>query len=175
LPPERRAKRLGTAFDADELLAMEGDIDQGRELYFQSQDVTCRRCHTIGDQGTAVGPDLSSIGIERTRIEVLESILRPSAKIDPKYQSQAVVTVDGVVVSGLITHRDDRSVTIVEATGKPRTIANEEIESIRPMQKSSMPDLQLSEFTPQQAADLLAFLFAQKAPIRPAAGPASDD
>lgn len=165
LPPERRAKRLGTAIDADALLAMKGDVEKGRDLYFQSQDVTCQRCHKIGEQGTAVGPDLSSIGLQRTPTEILDSILRPSAKIDPKYQSQVVVTIDGRAVSGLVTHRDYESVTIVEATGKPMTIASDDIETIRAMPKSVMPDLQLAEFTAQQAADLLAFLSAQRAPL----------
>jgi putative heme-binding domain-containing protein len=165
LPEERRVKRLGTSIDAKALLAIRGDVDAGRDQYFGSADVSCRQCHRIGDQGVAVGPDLSSIGIQRTPAEILDSILHPSAKIDPKYQGKLVLTVDGAVVSGLVVSENDQSITVVEASGKARKIPRDEIETVKPLQKSVMPDLMFAEFTAQQAADLLAFLVDQKKPV----------
>jgi putative heme-binding domain-containing protein len=79
------------------------------------------------------------------------------------------LTVDGAVVAGLVTSEDANSITIVDASGKGRTIANDEIEAINPLQKSVMPDMQFAEFTAQQAAELLAFLVAQRKPVPPAA------
>ncbi len=165
LPEERRVKRLGTSIDAKALLAIRGDVNAGREQYFGSADVSCRQCHRIGDQGVAVGPDLSSIGLQRTPAEILDSILHPSAKIDPKYQGKILLTVDGAVVSGLVISENDHSITVVEASGKARTMPRDEIETVKPLEKSVMPDLMFAEFTSQQAADLLAFLVDQKKPV----------
>jgi putative heme-binding domain-containing protein len=165
LPEERRVKRLGTSIDANALLAMTGDVAAGRQMFFKSADVNCRQCHKIGDQGVEVGPDLSSVGIQRTPAEILDSILHPSAKIDPKYQGKLVLTVDGAVVSGLVVTENDQSITIVEPSGKARSMNQNEIETIKPLEKSVMPDLMLAEFTAEQAADLLAFLVEQKKPV----------
>lgn len=165
LPEEKRIKRLGTSIDVEALLAIEGNASAGAKMYFESADVSCRQCHQVGQRGIAVGPDLSSIGIQRSRKEILESILRPSDKIEPKYQGKLVLTYDGELVSGLITAQSDETITIVEASGKPRVIASDDVDVIKSMQKSVMPDLMLAEFTSQQAADLLAFLSAQKKPL----------
>lgn len=165
LPRERRTKRLGPTINSEALLAIEGDAESGKKLFFTASDVNCRQCHRIGDSGVAVGPDLSSIGIERTREEILESLVRPSAKIDAKYRGTLVLTSDGSVISGLVLSDTDHSMTIVEPSGKSRTLASDHIESVRTMEKSVMPEFLLSEFTAQQAADLLAFLVAQKQPV----------
>ncbi len=161
LPESRRLKRLGTSMNTEALLSMKGDAEQGRELYFTSSGVTCRACHRIGQQGNAVGPDLSGIALQRTPNEILDSILRPSAIIDAKYRGRMILTVDGTVLTGLVTEETDDSLIIVDAAGKPQTISRDDIDVSKPLEKSVMPDLLLAEFTAQQAADLLAFLNVQ--------------
>ena len=42
---------------------------------------------TNGDRGGAVGPELTTIGKQRSREELLESMLEPSRRIDPKYSA----------------------------------------------------------------------------------------
>ncbi len=165
LPAERRVKRLGTSIDATSLLAMRGDVDAGGKLFFDSADISCRQCHRIGNRGVAVGPDLDSIGIQRTKAEILDSILQPSATIDAKYRGKLLLTFDGSLVSGLVVSETQESMQVVEPSGKTRTLLVDDIESIKPMTKSVMPDMLFSEFTAQQAADLLAFLAAQKRPL----------
>ncbi len=164
LPEERRVKRLGPSIDAQPLLAMTGDVDAGRALFVSASDVNCRQCHQIAGVGTAVGPDLSGIGATQKPAEILESILKPSAKIDMKYRGKLLLTVDGVTMAGMVVEENPESMTIVEASGKPTTIPQAEIELIKPMDASVMPERLLSEFTAQQAADLLAYLAAQKQP-----------
>ena len=163
LPEERRVKRLGTTIDAADAVGDRREMwRQGRELFFNASDVNCRQCHQIAGKGIAVGPDLSGIGATQKPAEILESILRPSAKIDAKYRGKLLLTVDGVTVAGMVVREDPESITIVEASGKPTTIPQDEIELIKPMDASVMPERLLSEFTAEQAANLLAFLAAQK-------------
>ncbi|NNE00149.1 MAG: hypothetical protein HKN47_22750, partial [Pirellulaceae bacterium] len=88
LPESQRVKRLGPTINADALLAIAGSSERGRQLFEQSKEINCRQCHRIGAVGKNVGPDLSSLGIQRTTREILASILDPSDKIEPKYRAR---------------------------------------------------------------------------------------
>ena len=162
LPEHLRVKRLGNSIDESALLALTGNAESGRKMFVEATDVNCRQCHRIGETGVSVGPDLSGVGAQRSRAEILRSLVSPSEKIDEKYRGKTVLTIDGEIVAGMVVKEDEQTLTLVEASGKQRTIPQADIESVKVMQKSVMPDLLLAEFTAQQAADLLAFLFEQK-------------
>ena len=164
LPEERRVKRLGNSIDAEKLLAIEGDAERGRELFWSSSDVTCKQCHRVGDQGVAVGPDFNDIGLLRTPAEILASLLEPSAKVDAKYQTSIVLTAAGSVVSGVITKETDKAIHIVDASGKEQIVPANQVEAKKKSPTSTMPDRLLAGFTAQQVADLLAYLSQQKKP-----------
>lgn len=157
LPVERRKKRMGSAINAETILATSGDADRGRRLYFET-DLVCKQCHQINGQGQMIGPDLSKIGADRKREEILESLIDSSAKIDMKYRGQIVVTADGDVISGLVVSESAEKMVLVDAQGKTHTVLDEDIEESRVMKKSLMPDQLLAELTVQEAADLLEFL-----------------
>ncbi|WP_167546667.1 PQQ-dependent sugar dehydrogenase [Stieleria maiorica] len=163
LPEDQRVARLGATIDEAALLAIEGSAERGKQLFEQAKEINCRLCHRIGSVGQNVGPDLSGIGTQRTPVELLASLLRPSEQIDPKYRSRKVLTSDGEVVVGIVTAENEDQLTIADATGKTRTMATDDIELMEPSSKSVMPDQLLAGMTPQQAADLLAFLASQRA------------
>jgi hypothetical protein len=64
-----------------------------------------------------------------------------------------------------VVSEDTDSISLVEASGKPIVIHRDDIETIKPMNVSVMPERILAEFTAQQAADMMAFLSAQKQPV----------
>jgi putative heme-binding domain-containing protein len=162
LPPERRVRRLGTSFEVASLLAKKGNADQGRQLFAKASGVTCRKCHMIDRQGGKIGPDLSGIGRKLRPSEILENIIAPSKRIDPKYANWIVATTLGTIDSGLLIQQSASQVVLRDVNGKDKTIPREDIELMRPLQKSIMPEMLLADFTADQAADLLAFLQTQK-------------
>lgn len=162
VPEEQRVKRLGTVIKPDAILAMTGNAIRGRQLYFEAAGVQCRNCHKIGDQGKALGPDLTAIGKKLDRPKLLESILQPSLTIDPKFATYLVETADGLVHSGLLVLRTEAEVVLQSADGKEIRVPASGIERFAPQQKSLMPDLLLQEMTAQQVADLLEFLSGLK-------------
>ncbi|MEM9368596.1 MAG: carbohydrate-binding family 9-like protein [Planctomycetota bacterium] len=162
LPASQRSERLGDLVDADALLAKAGDVGRGRVLFHEAEGVSCRQCHRVAGKGMQVGPDLDAIAKERSAVEILQSILDPSAKVDAKYRGTTLLTVDGQVIAGLKTKESEELVEIVDAAGKRHRILQEDIEDESPMQKSMMPERLLADFTPQQAADLLAYLRSLK-------------
>ena len=81
---EKGQRKLGSNPRPATILACKGDAGRGEKLFW-SQTVNCGKCHRVGDRGTPIGPDLSSIGKLRTTEDLLESLLSPSRKIEPKY------------------------------------------------------------------------------------------
>ncbi len=162
VPEERRAERLGDTIDAGRLLALDGDAGRGLRLW-ESAALSCRGCHapSSGDAASPrepVGPDLVGLGTRATPPEILESILHPSRKIDPKHAAWHVETVDGRVVTGLLVERGADAVVIRDERGIDRRFDRGEIEALSPQPRSLMPDGLLRGLTPGEAADLLAFL-----------------
>jgi uncharacterized repeat protein (TIGR03806 family) len=162
LPESARTKTLGSTINGSDLLALDGNPGRGRKLYLTAEGMLCRSCHKVGDQGKALGPDLTHIGKRYSPAEILENILEPSKKIDPKYQTWLVQTDDGKVHSGLLKSRTDQEVVVVDAKGNDIRLATGDIELIVAQKKSLMPELQLRGLTPQDAADLLAWLVSLK-------------
>jgi putative heme-binding domain-containing protein len=154
-------RKLGSSPRPRTILALEGDPGRG-EILFWTEKMTCGNCHKIGSRGTAVGPDLSEIGKQRTRADILESILEPSRRIEPKYATYVAQTTDGRSFTGLLVKRDAKAVVLRDAQNKEVTIAAKKVEELRPSRLSLMPDGLLAGLTAQEAADLLEYLATRK-------------
>jgi putative heme-binding domain-containing protein len=154
-------RKLGPNPRPATILAVKGDAVRGEKLFW-SQEVHCGNCHKVGERGKSVGPDLSTIGKLRTRPDLLESMLQPSRRIEPKFSGFAVRTLDGKSVTGIMLKRDEKEVVIRDAEGKDFTFAASDVESMRPLRISLMPDGQMGSLTAQHAADLLEYLTQRK-------------
>jgi putative heme-binding domain-containing protein len=153
----RNGRKLGSNPRPRAVLALDGDARRGERLFW-SQPNQCGTCHRIGDRGTSVGPDLSTIGKLRSRDDLLESLLEPSRRIETKYATYVAATSDGHSLSGLLVKRDEGSVVLRDSKGKDSILATNDVEELRPSRVSLMPDGQLAELTAQEAADLVAYL-----------------
>jgi putative heme-binding domain-containing protein len=158
---DRGESKLGSNPRPRTILSIKGDSNRGEHLFW-SKSLDCGSCHKIGDRGTSVGPDLSSIGKLRSREDLLESILEPSRRIEPQYGTYVASTIDGRLLTGLLVKRTDTDVVLRDAHNKEVTLPANTIEQLRPSLTSIMPDGQLSALTAQQAADLLAYLSSRK-------------
>jgi len=161
LPADEKGRRLGSSPRPGSILALHGDAGRGEKLFW-STAVNCGSCHKIGDRGTALGPDLAGISKQRTRENVLESLLEPSRRIEPKYATYLARAADGSVATGLVVKRDETGVVLRDAQNKEIALATQDIEQLRPLQKSLMPDGQMAGLTAQEAADLLEYVVSLK-------------
>jgi putative heme-binding domain-containing protein len=132
------------------------DLQLGRAVFTK----TCGQCHKLYGAGDTIGPDLT--GSNRADLDyLLSNVLDPSALIAKEYQSTVVVTVDGRVVTGLITAEDDNTLTIRTATEK-LVLPKDEIEERSLGDVSMMPDDQLKQFKPHEILSLFAYLRGKK-------------
>jgi putative heme-binding domain-containing protein len=160
-PDSLRIERLGSSIVPEKLLALSGDAERGRALFFQAT-FQCGSCHTIRGKGGNIGPDLSQIAARLSKPQLLENILEPSKQIDPKYLTYAAETASGQVHTGLLVQKDDREVVLRPATGSDVRLPARDIASLHAQKTSLMPDQLLRDATAQQAADLLTFLQSLK-------------
>lgn len=162
LPPEKRTKRLGSVVQPDQILSLTGDASRGKQVFFSTSGVQCKNCHKIQNEGKELGPDLSAIGKKYTAAQLLESILEPSKRIDPKYVTYLVETDEGRLLSGLLVKKGAQEIILMDAQNKEIRIAASQVEQLVPQARSIMPELLLRDMTAQQVADLLAYLSSLK-------------
>jgi putative heme-binding domain-containing protein len=160
--PSQRRKRLGTTFDPAGVLALPGDSERGRRLFFESAGMQCKVCHRIGAGEDLLGPELTLIGKKYTRAQLLESIVDPSKTIDPKFATHLVETKGGLVMAGLKIREDDQELVLRDTERKDVKISKSMIQRSAVQQKSMMPDFLLQDLTAQEAADLLEYLQSLK-------------
>ncbi len=132
-----------------------GDAARGKVL-FAAQ--SCRACHTDADGQTPKGPHLVDIGKRYSSAELVESILKPSAKIAQGYEAYGFATADGQVLTGFVVSEGGSIVQIREASGALRELERSEIEERRRQELSAMPEGIAGTLTPEQLADLVAYL-----------------
>jgi putative heme-binding domain-containing protein len=154
-------RKLGSSPRPQVVLALPGSAGQGEKLFW-SEAVNCGKCHRVGQRGTPVGPELSTIGKLRSREDLLTSLLTPSRRIEPAFATYLARTTDGQSFAGALVKRDEKLVVLRDNQGKEISLAAEEVEEMRPSHTSLMPDGQLASLTAQEAADLLEYLAQQK-------------
>jgi putative heme-binding domain-containing protein len=138
-----------------------GDVRRGQAV-FNSTKTSCIACHTVGYVGGKQGPDLTRIGGIRTERDLLESILFPSASFVRSYEPLIVTTRNGQTFNGVPKKDAPDEIVLVLAADKEVRIPREDVEEVRPGKVSIMPDGLDKQLTPQELADLIAFLRACK-------------
>ena len=165
LPLDERTKRLGDLVNPAIIMREKGDAKRGRNIFFAGAATQCRNCHKIQNKGSDLGPDLSKIGKRYKRGEILESLLLPSKKIDPKFVTVVVLTGEGQVLTGIVVKRDKKELVLRSMEKGKATLRRldvGDVEKIMPQKTSLMPEKLLRDMTAQQAADLVEFLFSLK-------------
>jgi putative membrane-bound dehydrogenase-like protein len=138
-----------------------GDIRRGQAV-FNSTKAACSSCHAIGYLGGQIGPDLTKIGGIRTERDLLEAIVFPSASFVRSFEPMAIMTKDGKTLNGLIKKDTPEEILLVMGANQEVRIPRDQIEEIVPSKVSIMPAGLDQQLTPQELADLVAFLRACK-------------
>jgi putative heme-binding domain-containing protein len=137
---------------------MKGDANNGRSVFTRA----CASCHKVGDTGYTFGPDLSDAGKRLKRHDLVESIIEPSKKVDPKYVTTTILTNEGKSHIGFILQKTKESVTLLMAEGKQATIAIGNIDEMVETNQSSMPENLASTLSPVEFLDVIEFLSSRK-------------
>ena len=147
MDPATEARRLAGA------ARLAGDAMRGRSLFAER----CLACHAVRGQGHAVGPDLSVYGTKSFE-DFLTALVHPDAAVDPRHAGQTVETTDGLEWTGVVTEATDQALTLRLPGGHRERLARSSIRRQTPLPRSLMPEGLTEGWTPQQVADLLAWI-----------------
>jgi len=136
----------------------EGNATRGRKLFSDLQGLACVKCHAVGKEGGAVGPELSTVGAKYPRDELIASVLYPSAKISSGFEPATFALSDGRVVTGIVRNETADAVEIQDADAKLVRLVRDQIEERKRSDVSLMPNGLAQGLSPQDFADLIAYL-----------------
>lgn len=130
-----------------------GDPTHGAKIY----ETLCMVCHRHLDRGNDVGPNLGTIK-SWTAEQILTNVIDPNREVSPNFALYIVETNDGRTLSGLIASETAGNLTLKRADGGTDTVLRSEIKSLTSPGISLMPEGLEAAITPQQMADLIAYL-----------------
>ena len=163
LSPPKNGKRFEQLENYRAALEHKRDVERGKALFGR----VCAACHRLGDQGYQVGPDLT-IASNRSDEALLLDILAPSDQISAGYRSYVIVDNSGRIFTGVLTSETAAGVTLRQPKApneaekdKPfleHTILRKDIEAMNASDQSLMPDNLEKELSPQDVADVIAYV-----------------
>ncbi len=145
-----------------------GNRDKGRDVFIK----VCATCHQAEGRGVDVGPSLATVA-GRSPEDLLMHILDPNREVAPNFLAYNVALEDGRVVSGIIAEESAAAMTLKRAEGVSDSIPRDQIETIRSTGISLMPEGLEKGLSPQDFANLIAFVRSIGPPAPSAAGPAA--
>ena len=118
---------------------------------------TCAACHRFDQHGVAVGPDLFDIR-NQPKESILYHIIVPEAEVAPNFGFYICELKDGRTLAGMVASENADSITLRMAHGVEEKIVRSQIVQLTASRLSLMPQELEKAMTPQELADLLAFL-----------------
>jgi putative membrane-bound dehydrogenase-like protein len=154
LPPQTHASRNQVLHRYQSLPEPGKDAaNRGRELFIKN----CSTCHQAGGSGHRVGPDLDPLAGRELDFWV-KNILDPNAVVEPRFVAYEVETRDGRSASGIVQSETGTSLLLVQPGGVTETFLRSELQAIRGLGLSLMPEGLEALLPPADFAALVGFL-----------------
>ena len=134
-------------------LTLVGSVANGAKVF----QTICSNCHVYGAQGQRVGPVLTEIS-RKSRELLMHDILDPNAAVETKYINHRLETKAGMVHIGIVDSETDKHVVIKKMGGETVTINKTDVKRFSSLGKSLMMEGLEGSMSPQEMADLLAYL-----------------
>ena len=118
-----------------------------------------------GQRTTRGAPELRFIGDKYGREQLVESVLeKPNATIHPDYGTVVATTTDGKLHTGVLRKRTNQELQLLDSLGKLVRLPVALIDDEHRTATSLMPADLHKTLTPEQFADLIAYLLSLKQP-----------
>jgi putative heme-binding domain-containing protein len=133
-----------------------GEGRSGRRFFMTNTTGQCARCHAVRGEGGIVGPDLTSIGDNLSREELLRALIEPSARLSPGFGSVKLTLKDGQVISGILAEESPTELVLKTSDAEPLRVAADRI-SKRENMISAMPPMG-TLMSKREIRDMIEFL-----------------
>ena len=155
----RIAISLGAGLVLASGMSIPGDPVKGQAIFEGKGG--CLSCHRVADEGSLMGPDLSTIATGHTVEELRKALFDPNPDVQPRNQLYRVVTSDGKTITGRILNQDEFSLQMLDSDRRLRAFQKSNLREYGFTKTPPMPSYQ-EKLTPEEQADLIAFLASLK-------------
>src|SRR4030095_11748050 len=104
------------------------------------------------------GPDLTKIGLQKNREQLLTAILEPARDVAPAYRQWEITMKDGRTQTGISLGKGSQTEDYLGADGKQFSVRLDQMDSRREVATSMMPEDLPKTMTARELRDVLAFL-----------------
>jgi putative heme-binding domain-containing protein len=137
-----------------------GNVDNGSRL-FAAQ---CASCHRVAGRGGRIGPDLTRIGIARSRAALTREIRTPSEWIPPAFETVTVVTKDGQRIRGIKKNEDVFSIQVMDLHERIQGYLKSALQDVLYEKASLMPVFSPTRLNESDLNDLVGYLMTLRGP-----------
>jgi len=131
-----------------------GNVENGAKL-FSSQ---CASCHRVAGRGGRIGPDLTRVGIARSRTALVREIRTPSEFVAPNYETVTLVTKDGQRIRGAKKNEDVFSIQVMDTRERIQGFLKSNLQDVVYEKVSLMPEYGPGRLNDNDLNDLVGYL-----------------
>ena len=142
-------------------LAAPAPIDPPRGNALNGEGIfraNCAGCHRVKGVGGRLGPDLSRIGVARSREAVLLRIRRGIEGFGPGFEPVTLTPPSGPPIQGVKKNEDLFSVQIMDTRERIQGYEKDKLKSVKNETKSAMPIFGPDRLSDSDLDDLLRYL-----------------
>ncbi len=135
-------------------VSAKGDPKAGEQLFTRQG---CIVCHTVSRDVPQKGPYLGEIAKQYSRAEIVESIVKPNAKIAQGFATHWFDTKEGDHYEGFIVREGAETIALRTITGVQIELVTTTIAKRGEAKGSMMPEGLVNNLKPEELASLLAY------------------
>jgi quinoprotein glucose dehydrogenase len=125
--------------------------------------MACVRCHKVGtESGGEAGPNLADMGLKYDRAYLLESIIKPNAKVAPGYDTIVLTLKSGGAAAGIVASETADTITLRTTDNQLVAVKKTNIAQ-RASAPSGMPEIYGAILTKSEIRDLVEYLASLRA------------
>ena len=131
-----------------------GNVDNGARI-FAAQ---CSSCHRVDTRGGRIGPELTRIGVARSRAALIREIRTPSEWLAPGYETVTLVTKDGQRIRGTKKNEDVFSIQVMDLRERIQGYRKSDLKDVIDEKESLMPVFGGERLSDGDLTDLVGYL-----------------
>jgi putative heme-binding domain-containing protein len=133
-------------------------------------ETNCLACHRVNGRGGRLGPDLSRVGVARTRAQTARQIRGEVPDFRIGYEPVLLTTPSGQQIQGVKKNEDLFSVQIMDTRERIQGYLRQDLAAVANVEISAMPTFSRDKLSDAELDDLLAYLAALRGPEPPVNG-----
>jgi putative heme-binding domain-containing protein len=131
-----------------------GDADSGARIFREK----CSGCHRVNGVGGRLGPDLSRVGVARSRARIVAAIRRSLEESGPGYEPVVLSPLEGPTIRGVKKNEDMFSVQIMDTNERIQGYEKDTMKSVVNGTRSIMPAFGPDQLNERELDDLVRYL-----------------